>query len=541
MTLLGKFQALWRGQRLGSSFNEWMPALSRRRASPMRELLRDRLGPKSGALGEEVLKLARGQGWSQGELAKLEIYVQAFTGQVAQAYQRLLASESALEDFELFMTVLTQCYLHDRFAEGYQLLKAFDPIHAQDVDLAEFYPSAAYAAYNGGGTVAEAADYILQAITEGIDSPLLAVNGAVILLEHGDLEQLHTLMERLYRQYIHDVEAVYALAYIALARGYYPEGFRLMEVRYQRQEIQQMMRSAFQPGNRWAGEPLQGIRLLLHGEQGIGDLLMMARYIPALERQGATVIAECDPVLRSLLVHNFPNCEFLDLQPKVALTVPFDRWIGIMSLPFFLGTTTSNVPSTSGYLSAPPEHTHYWRDLIRSKFDAQQPKIGVAWSGNPRHRFDLRRSIPADVFLPYLRSWSGVQFFALQTALSETLPSHVAAFPDELVTFADTAAIVSELDAVVCVDTSLVHLAGALGKPTWLLLPRRYEWRWSLDGEANSWYESVRVVRQNESGQWKPVLDEMFSQRLPDWLSQQHAGVPLQTLPTVASKPPLSC
>jgi hypothetical protein len=199
-----------------------------------------------------------------------------------------------------------------------------------------------------------------------------------------------------------------------------------------------------------------------------------------------------------------------------------------MSLPYFLGTTTSNVPLRSGYLQAPPEHNQYWRTLIESQFGSSRPKIGVAWSGNPRHRFDLRRSIPTDLFLDRLAACDGVQFFALQTTLPETLPSNLAAFPDELVTFADTAAIVSELDAVVCVDTSLVHLAGALGKPTWLLLPRRYEWRWGLEGEQNCWYSSVRVLRQKESGQWAPLLADVFTRELTQLLHPNSTNNPIQ-------------
>jgi ADP-heptose:LPS heptosyltransferase len=146
--------------------------------------------------------------------------------------------------------------------------------------------------------------------------------------------------------------------------------------------------------------------------------------------------------------------------------------------------------------------------------------VGIAWSGSKSHRADRRRSIPFDMLRPYLEG-AEAEFFVLQTQVETGLPANVKNVTTELITLGDTAALINELDLVITVDTSVVHLAGALGKPAWLLLPYRYEWRWSLSGEANNWYRSVRVLRQKMTGDWPAVLEDAFTNRLPKLMAAQ--------------------
>ena len=465
-----------------------------------------------------LLEQARLAGWGAGEQQKLAIYADFFSGQSSIGYQRLMDNAEARLDFDLFMTAMTYCYKHDRFAEGYQLLKSFELDRAQRLDLSEYYPCAAYAAFNGGGTVHEAAGYLEQALNEGLHTALVVVNAYVIFFEAGLLERLAELNRLIRNNFASDTEAIYTLGNVELGRDYYPEGFRLMEARYHRPETLKWLSPTLIQAARWQRKPLAGKRLFIHGEQGVGDALMMARYLSLLEQQGAKVILECPDSVSPLLAHNFPGCELVPLQVGKEIEQPFDFWTGMMSLPFHFNTTADNVPCTAGYLSVPPEQAAYWHDRVKQLNVGRRPKVGIAWSGNPRHRFDRRRSITFEKLVPHLRAVSQVQFFALQTDLPTMGPAQPVNVSDELLTFADTAALIAEMDLVITVDTSTVHLAGALGKQTWLLLPYRYEWRWSLAGENNNWYDTVKVIRQRTSGNWDELLSDLFQHRLPSWI-----------------------
>jgi ADP-heptose:LPS heptosyltransferase len=125
----------------------------------------------------------------------------------------------------------------------------------------------------------------------------------------------------------------------------------------------------------------------------------------------------------------------------------------------------------------------------------------------------------------YIQKSQGIQFYALQTSVPEFLPENLIDFSDEMMTLSDTSALILEMDLVITVDTSIVHLAGALGKAAWLLFPYRYEWRWGLEGEKNSWYESVRVIRQESHGDWLPVLSKVFDEMLPELVTNHPGGV----------------
>jgi hypothetical protein len=193
--------------------------------------------------------------------------------------------------------------------------------------------------------------------------------------------------------------------------------------------------------------------------------------------------------------------------------VEFDCWVGVMSLPHLLGATAENIPGRGGYLKVPVDSVRYWRERVVQLARGGRPRIGLAWSGNPTHRGDRRRSIPYAVMMEAIR---GVEadFFALQTHVPEDRPENLIDVSEEMVTLADTAALIGEMDLVITVDTSVVHVAGAIGKEAWLLLPYRYEWRWGLEGEGNRWYDSVSVLRQTTHGDWRGLLYSVFRDRL---------------------------
>ena len=193
----------------------------------------------------------------------------------------------------------------------------------------------------------------------------------------------------------------------------------------------------------------------------------------------------------------------------------FDLWTGMMSLPFLLKVWGKDQPGRSGYLRVPPENAPYWKERVVRLSPTKKLKIGLAWSGQPNHRADRRRSIPFELMMRHVRGLPA-NFFALQTHVPQILPANVINVSDEMITLADTAALIEQMDMVITVDTSVVHIAGALGKATWLLLPKRYEWRWGLEGDENDWYDSVKVIRQTEHANWAAVLQDVFEHRLPE-------------------------
>jgi len=488
-------------------------------SAAMREPLKAVMAGRADFPLGQLYEAARTAGWSALELEKLTTYGEFFSGQAAQGYARVMEKDLAATDYPLFMTACLHCYLYDRFAEGYALLRRFRPHEAAHIDWGEFYAYAGYIAFAGGGTVEEACTYFDQALAQNLFSALLVINAYPIYFEAGRLREADLLRRRLFTDYADDPEAIYAAACVELARDFYPEGFRLAEARYRMPEVARSMNPSLLDKPRWHGEPLAGRRLLVHGEQGLGDVVMMARYLPLLLAQGAQVVLDCRPQAVSLLAHNFPGCEIVGSDLRTPLPVAFDLWTGIMSLPWHFDTTAQTAPATAGYLTVPPEAAAYWRRRV-AELSRGKLRIGLAWSGNPAHRADKRRSIAFDLVASHLRAWPAIDFFALQTSVPPERPRNLIDVHEELVTLADTAALIEQMDLVITVDTSPVHLAGALGKETWLLLPHRYEWRWSLEGESNNWYDAVRVLRQKTHGDWAGLLAEAFGARLRAFLER---------------------
>jgi hypothetical protein len=308
-----------------------------------------------------------------------------------------------------------------------------------------------------------------------------------------------------------ETDAIWLLRY-----GRFHEGWRKYEARFRTRANRTLWRHFPQP--RWEGEPLAGRSILLHSEQGLGDVLQFARYVPLVAARGGRVIlevyAEVSPLLTKL--------------PGVATTVhtgavlpPFDVHCSLMSLPLRFNTDLDSIPATIPYLTVPDSRTARWHKKLGPQ---RALRVGIAWSGNPNHRDDARRSIPFDLFRTLLPDRAGIEFHVVQTELREpdrtalrTMP-HVRNHADDLKDFGDTAALVSLLDLVISVDTSVVHLAGALGRPVWLLLPHLADWRWLLERDDSPWYPSTWLLRQPRHDEWPSVLSTVAA-RLEELLS----------------------
>ncbi|MBI4663443.1 MAG: tetratricopeptide repeat protein [Verrucomicrobia bacterium] len=298
--------------------------------------------------------------------------------------------------------------------------------------------------------------------------------------------------------------AEYALGFTELLLGKFETGWMHYEARWRTGQKQFPSRPFTQP--RWTGEPLAGKTILVFAEQGIGDTLQFVRYVPPVTERVGRVIFECQPALKDLLA----TARGIDrLVAHGEALPPFDVQIPLLSLPLLFRTSANSIPAAVPYLKAPENAT-----VELPSTPEGWMKVGVVWAGNPGLQNDLARSVP----LPKLSSlWSvpKVAFFSLQVGPAGR---QLALFRDQqklidlkpqLSDFARTAAAIEALDLVISVDTAVAHLAGALGKPVWLLLPFAPEWRWLLDREASPWYPTMRLFRQPRPDDWDGVVERV--------------------------------
>jgi len=253
----------------------------------------------------------------------------------------------------------------------------------------------------------------------------------------------------------------------------------------------------------WLGDDdLAGKTILLHSEQGFGDTIQFCRYVPRVASRGARVILEVEQPLCGLMRGLAGTTEII---AKGAPLPDFDIRCPLPSLPLAFKTRLDTMPANVPYLSVPQDAMGSWLALLGSK---RFPRIGLCWAGNPKHVRDRERSMELRHLLPLLDV--GATFVSLQKELrageAEMLADGgILSFGDRLRDFTDTAALVSQLDLVISVDTSVAHLAGALGKPVWILLTHAPDWRWLLDRDDSPWYPTARLFRQSDKREWTGV------------------------------------
>jgi tetratricopeptide (TPR) repeat protein len=259
----------------------------------------------------------------------------------------------------------------------------------------------------------------------------------------------------------------------------------------------------------WQGEDLAGRTLLVRSEQGLGDVLQFVRYLPLLARAGAHVILRAPAALARLLRSSLAGVTVIGPD---APQPHFDFHIPLVSLPRLFGTDLGNIPATVPYLAADPAAVAAWRQRLDADGNL---RVGVVWSGNPDHRGDRQRSIAAAVLLPELIV-PGVRLYSLQKDVRPAdhdallqLSQAVTDLSPQLNDLADTAAALCALDLLISVDTSVVHLAGALGRPAWTMLPFTPDWRWLLEREDSPWYPTLRLYRQARRSDWNSVFEKL--------------------------------
>jgi len=262
----------------------------------------------------------------------------------------------------------------------------------------------------------------------------------------------------------------------------------------------------------WDGSELRGETILLHAEQGLGSAIQFVRYVSRVAQLGGQVMLECPMPLLGLfssLTEGVP-APVKRLIVRGETLPEFDLQAPLMSLPRILGTTLDTIPNQVPYLTADPAVADAWRERMGA---TGRPKIGVVWAGNPRHVNDRNRSMPSSFLSPLLHE-TDASIFSLQIGAATQDDAILASdriqdLGKEIRDFADTAAIIANLDLVISVDTAVAHLAGAMGRPTWMLVPFVPEWRWLLDREDTPWYPTMRLFRQTAPGDWRELMDRV--------------------------------
>jgi Flp pilus assembly protein TadD len=366
-----------------------------------------------------------------------------------------------------------------------------------------------------GKRFAEAEAVFMQALKRAPESPVAWSNLGVLLAcvkREEEAEQCYRTAMALDGDH---ARARFNLSYVLLRQGRFEEGWQCLEAR----DWYAHLASHF-TCPRWRGEPLSGKSIVIGFEAGHGDMIQFCRYAELLKTMGASWISlVCHPALKVLLSTLSAVDEVFSFHEEVPAS-GWDFWTPPMSLPYYCRTRLDSIPAPIPYLAPDPARADKWGALL----PVTGLRVGLAWKGNPRFENDEDRSLPSLDVLSPLGEVSGVCFVSLQKGPGEAearcppagLP--LLAIGETLEDFADTAAIISCLDLVISVDTAVAHLAGALGKPCWLLLPDyRTDWRWLTGRTDSPWYpERLRLFRQPTGGNWPPVISAVV-EALEEW------------------------
>lgn len=358
------------------------------------------------------------------------------------------------------------------------------------------------------GRLTEALAHLQCAVQRQPDCIEALNNLGLALQAQGHVEAAIAAFERALEYKPDFVQAHWNRALAWLLNGDWQRGWQEYEWRWRRKETPPPR----YPQPRWEGAPFPQQTLLVYAEQGLGDTLQFVRYMPWVAARGEHVILACPAVLVRLL-RTCPGVQRLVPQEQPEMQCQqFDLHIPLLSLPRIFGTTPETIPADVPYVTAEPELVQQWRTRLGDEGDF---RIGLVWAGNPLHANDRNRSCTLATLAP-LACLPHVALFSLQTGpaaqqLDQPPPGMVVHDVGRaLGDFADTAAVLTHLDLVITVDTAVAHLAGAMGKPVWTLIPFAPDWRWGRHGTRTPWYPTMRLFRQPAPGAWEPVCQSLI-------------------------------
>ena len=440
----------------------------------------------------------------------------------AMALERLQLKEEAIASYDKAIAIQpndVKTYIN-RGAILKAIGKIDEAISSYDSAIA-IKPDSAEAYSNRGNALAEARRWMEALESYDIAISINPTNVQAHINRANSLLSLHWLDEAIlsYEAAIslqpNNALANWNLSHTLLLKGDYARGWELYEWRWKYGENKKHRQHFEVPF--WQGvEKIDGRKILLYAEQGLGDTIQFFRYVKLLKQMGACVLL----VVPKALVNLFKNSEDVDILTESGQALPeFDYYSPLISLPRAFSTNLTSIPAAGGYLQDDRRKVLFWKERLGCR---SRLKVGVVWSGgfhqqqNNRWTTIERRNISLGVFANGLKNITA-DFFSLQKGdpseseirnqESKHWPnSNFYNYADELSDFADTAALIENLDVVLTVDTSTAHLSAAMGKPTWIL--NRYDtcWRWLLDRDDSPWYESVKLYRQSADRLWEPVL-----------------------------------
>ncbi len=361
-------------------------------------------------------------------------------------------------------------------------------------------------AYRSTGNIERAEFHNAQALRLQPGSRNARAHQASLLLDRGRIAEALSLVQSLRAENPQDPEMERFEALLLLLLGRFEEGWAKLESRLRFGVSNRIAHEAAPP---WEGQDVDGRRVLITAEEGFGDTLQFIRYARVLAARGAVVGVRAPSALHRLLGR---AQGVSTVHPEVAKPdAPYDYDVRLLSLPRVFGTVLQTIPAHTPYLSVDEADVARWRDRL-AQDGAKALRIGIVWSGNPKHRNDHNRSIPWHIMRP-LSGISGAVTYSLQVGAGREAfladPAGTIDLAPMLSDYDETASAISALDLVITVDTSVAHLAGALGRPVWTLLPLAPDWRWLTGRDDSPWYPSMRLFRQARFGDWREVIEQV--------------------------------
>lgn len=415
--------------------------------------------------------------------------------------------EQAIAEYrKVLATDFMPAEAHNNLGAVYQDMGRVDEAIASYRKALEIEPAHAGAFNNLGyamstiGRVSESIENYLKSVALRPDAPDTLNNLANAYRDNLEVDRaLDCYRKALFHSPNH-IDAHWNRSLLLLLLGRFEEGWHEYEWRWIR--FPNERRGFVKP--QWDGEDIDGKSILLHAEQGLGDTLQFVRYAPLVAERGATVYLEVQPALEPLL-RSMPGVSRVIAKGDVP--PDFDLQCPLLSIPYAMRTTLETIPAKVPYIVPDAGLVRLWAKRLEN--DGRK-KIGLAWAGSTIHARDRERSISLEK-LAALFDVPNMQFVSLQKQLPARDQADVKRFglldaTSDLRDFADTAALVENLDLVISVDTAAVHLAGAMGKPVWVMLPRNPDWRWLLDREDTPWYPTARLYRQTDTLDWDGVI-----------------------------------